>query len=110
MDQLLTGNFGSVMVTKSIFSLAFIFSSPVLLAQNSNPTVDASFGTSGVVTTTFNTSGHGFGQRLVLQNDGTFFVIGSAGSTSTSHMAAVRYNTSGKPDSGFGVNGKSIIS
>jgi len=62
-------------------------------------TLDSSFGVNGKVFTSMNS----YPNDLALQTDGKIVVAGSDGD-STVHL--IRYQTTGGPDSSFGINGK----
>ena len=72
----------------------------VIYRYISNGTLDAAFGTNGVITTPLgnNTREH----RIVLQPDGKFVVASYAGSGG---VAVVRYNPNGTLDGTFGIGG-----
>lgn len=77
--------------------------SEVALARyNADGSLDTSFGTGGIVTTTPATPGYGTG--LVLQSDGKLVVGGEIDNT----FALLRFNTDGTPDTSFGAGGSVI--
>jgi uncharacterized delta-60 repeat protein len=68
-------------------------------------TLDATFGTGGIVTTSINgTSDDGI-NSVALQTDGKLVAAGNTTSGGVTRFALVRYTTIGTPDAGFGVNG-----
>lgn len=73
----------------------------VLIRYNINGTIDSSFGTNGEVM-----GRSGFGNSLLIQNDGKILLGGS----SNYNFALTRYNTNGMIDSSFGINGEVITS
>ncbi len=76
-----------------------------LARYNTDGTLDASFGTSGKVTTPIGTqSDNAYG--IALQTDGKIVVAGSATTSFNSDFALVRYNTNGTLDTSFGTGGK----
>ncbi|MCG3155068.1 MAG: hypothetical protein DKINENOH_01670 [bacterium] len=75
---------------------------------NSDGSLDASFGTSGIVITDFSMS-HDTGYDVALQADGKIIVTGSVWS-SRSSFGLARYNSDGSPDNSFGSNGKLVTS
>ena len=77
-----------------------------LARYDSDGTLDASFGVDGKVRTHFTASGDaGFG--VAIQADGKIVATGVAGRESGhSRFALARYNSDGKLDATFGVNGK----
>lgn len=71
---------------------------------NANGTLDASFGTGGVVKTDFY-GWRDFGQDLVIQPDGKIVVVGGSVYTTISHLSLARYNANGSLDATFVGNG-----
>ncbi len=69
---------------------------------NSDGTLDAAFGSGGIVTTDFNNSNDA-GYAMAVQTDGKIAVVGQSGANSS---ALVRYNANGSLDTAFGANGK----
>jgi uncharacterized delta-60 repeat protein/uncharacterized repeat protein (TIGR01451 family) len=65
-------------------------------------TLDASFGSGGVVITGI--SGEDYGSDVAIQPDGRMVVVGTSGSINTD-FALVRYTAAGIPDASFGVSG-----
>lgn len=74
----------------------------VVARLNSDGSLDNSFGTSGMVSTTIGT-GSGIG-KLALQSDGKILAGGTAQMT-TEDFAVVRYNSDGSLDTSFGTGG-----
>ncbi|MBL7912359.1 MAG: T9SS type A sorting domain-containing protein [Bacteroidia bacterium] len=71
---------------------------------NSNGTIDNTFGTNGIVTTTISS----FSEKasaIAIQPDGKIVVGGSANTGTSSDFIIIRYNTNGTLDNTFGVNG-----
>src|SRR5437867_4129522 len=76
-----------------------------LARYNTNGTLDAAFGSGGIVTTSFgagNDHVHGIG----IQSDGKIVAAGYTTSSLQTDFALARYNADGTPDTGFGTNGK----
>jgi uncharacterized delta-60 repeat protein len=91
-----------LIVAKSILLLPFL----VLHTFAQQPgNLDATFGTSGIVTTDFSSTNDN-GAAAALQADGKIIVAG----TTASDFALARYNTDGSLDNTFGVNGKVVTS
>src|SRR5205807_1340610 len=72
---------------------------------NPDGSLDASFGTGGLVTTDF-ASGSDFASAVTLQPDGKIVVAGTAYTGTGSDFAVARYDADGSPDSTFGSGGK----
>lgn len=73
---------------------------------NSDGTLDASFGSSGLVTTDF-LGRADIASAIAIQSDGKILVAGGADMNATSFdFALARYNSNGSPDSTFGTGGK----
>ncbi|MBV9211216.1 MAG: VCBS repeat-containing protein, partial [Acidobacteria bacterium] len=76
---------------------------------NPNGSLDASFGTGGIVTTAIpGQFSFGSAEAVALQADGKIVVAGYSGSSVTStgyNYLLIRYNTNGSLDSSFGTNG-----
>jgi uncharacterized delta-60 repeat protein len=70
---------------------------------NTNGTLDATFGTSGKVTTAIGTDANAFS---ILQSGGVFVVSGFSWSGVSYDFTLVRYNNSGALDATFGTGGK----
>ena len=77
-----------------------------LTRYNSNGTLDASFGTSGKVTTAFDFPGS-FDRvfTVVLQPDGKFVAVGSTVINQFANFALARFNANGTLDASFGTGG-----
>lgn len=75
----------------------------VLARYNANGSLDTSFDTDGLVTTSFG-DGPGIGHDVVVQTDGKIIVAGTGGSGSVD-FALARYKTDGSLDTSFGTNG-----
>lgn len=67
---------------------------------NTNGTLDSTFGTGGIVKTSFNNSG--FARAIIIQSDGKIIVGGDA----ENKFALVRYTSTGQLDTNFGSQGK----
>jgi uncharacterized delta-60 repeat protein len=77
-----------------------------LVRWNTDGTLDASFGTQGMVTTNFGYWEEGMIVRV--QADGKILVAGETDINSVTYLAFARYNSDGSPDSSFGFNGKHV--
>jgi len=75
------------------------------LAQVRSGTLDASFGTGGIVRTDFAGAGDGAG-AVVVQPDGKLVAAGAASINGQADFALARYNGNGTLDSTFGHNGR----
>ncbi len=75
-----------------------------LMRCNTDGSLDASFGSLGIVTTDI-VSTDNFGFSVAIQEDGKIVAAGYSGSVSTD-FALVRYNTDGSLDPTFGSGGK----
>jgi uncharacterized delta-60 repeat protein len=71
-------------------------------------TLDTSFGSGGIVTTSFGSKSNDSGSAVVVQTDGKVVAAGiTSGATSkTDSFDVVRYNSAGTLDSTFGTGGK----
>ena len=90
---------------KYIVSL-FFFLLPAMLMAQAPGTLDATFGTSGYVTTPIAT-GNDYANGVAIQADGKIVVVGYSAATGTSvnSFSVVRYNTNGSLDNTFGTGG-----
>ena len=79
-----------------------------LVRYQANGTLDASFGNSGRVTTSFGSES--YGRSVAVQSDGKIVVAGSAESVTNSFFALARYQTNGTLDVSFGLLGKVVTS
>src|SRR5215469_7007501 len=77
-----------------------------LARYNSNGTLDASFGTGGIVTTAFDFPGN-FDRvfTVIRQPDGKFVAVGSTVSNLFADFALARFNADGTLDGSFGTGG-----
>ena len=95
---------GKFLVTGNRYILSSQTASLVIYRYTANGTLDAAFGTNGVITTPV--GGYFSNQIIVLQPDGKFVV---AGGTCTGNfcreVAVVRYNSNGTLDATFGTGG-----
>jgi len=74
---------------------------------NSNGTLDTTFGSSGKVIQTIDSS-NDWGQSLVIQPDGKILLGGDCGSRRYSYFCIARFNSDGTLDTSFGSSGKVI--
>ena len=102
---------GKILVAGGAFPL-FVFAGRFALARyNPNGSLDTSFGTGGIVTTSFPVGGS-YAFALALQSDGkiiaagTDFVNFSSEDNSNTDFALERYNPDGTPDTTFGNGGQ----
>ena len=77
-------------------------------AQDGTP--DGSFGSSGIVTTSFDVKGSGQINGLLLQQDGKILAAGTFDEGTKSAFAVTRYNADGSLDKSFGVQGYAVLS
>lgn len=77
------------------------------LRYSANGTLDAGFGSSGKVITPVGT-GADLAYAAALQPDGKVVLAGFCSNGANSDVCAVRYNSNGTPDAGFGSGGKVI--
>jgi len=81
-----------------------------LVRFNTDGTPDSLFGTGGIVTTAIGSS-YDVARAVAIQPDQKIVAVGYASSDATGYdFAAVRYNTDGTLDSGFGSGGMATIS
>jgi len=81
-----------------------LFANFALARFNADGTLDASFGTSGIVTTGFGVSAEA--TSAVVQSDGKIVAAGYANLDGADDFALVRYNSNGTLDASFGTGGK----
>lgn len=75
-----------------------------VVRYNPDGSLDASFGTGGIVITDIigrNSEGYG----MALQNDGKIIVVGASDDAAEANTALVRYNSNGTPDNAFDADG-----
>ncbi len=77
-----------------------------IVRYNSDGSLDNSFGTNGIVTTSISDSSTDAVSDIALQSDGKIVVTGNSQIGFESDFAIARYNTDGSLDSSFGSNGK----
>lgn len=78
----------------------------VLERYNTDGSLDATFGTGGIVTTVF--GGITFNAGIAIQPDGKIILAGDTHANGTQDFALTRYNTDGSPDMTFDGDGKVI--
>lgn len=76
---------------------------PGILRYNTNGTLDASFGTGGVVSISGGNSGPAF--AIAIQTDGKILTAAPA----NADLEVLRFNTNGSPDTSFGSNGVVVV-
>jgi len=77
-----------------------------LARYNADGTLDASFGSGGLVTTSFGDHEYAYGRDMLLQPDGKIVLAGMANDADTSQdFALARYNADGTLDASFGSGG-----
>jgi uncharacterized delta-60 repeat protein len=84
--------------------LLFVLTPFINLAQDGS--LDVSFGSAGIVTTSVGTYSHA--NSVVLQSDGKIVVVGQSHNGLNYDFTLLRYNGNGSLDTSFGVNGKVI--
>jgi uncharacterized delta-60 repeat protein len=93
---------GKIVVAGS--TVVNLFANFALARFNANGTLDASFGTGGIVTTGFGVSAEVF--SVAVQADGKIVAAGFANLDGAHDFALVRYNSNGTLDASFGTGGK----
>ncbi|HKD19587.1 MAG TPA: S-layer homology domain-containing protein, partial [Thermoanaerobaculia bacterium] len=95
---------GKIVVAGSVFGPTNDF---LLARYNADGTLDASFGSAGIVTTDF-AGGDDRATAVAIQTDGKIVAAGWAitGAATRRDFALARYNTDGSLDATFGVGGK----
>lgn len=78
-----------------------------LVRYNVNGTLDNTFGTAGIVTTSAG-SGSSGGKSLAIQSDGKIVVAGNSSNGTDIDFTIIRYTTNGTPDPTFGTAGIAI--
>jgi len=86
-------------------ALAVLLVPTLLYAQSQSGTLDASFGTGGIVTTDFAGAGDGAGP-IAVQPDGKLVAAGVATINGQVDFALARYNSDGTLDTNFGTAGR----
>ena len=101
---------GKIVVAGGAFPLFTFLGDFKVVRYNTNGSLDRSFGTGGIVTTTFPAGSYAF--DVALQTDGKIVAVGTVftafdpGEQSNTDFALARYNTDGTPDTTFGVGGQ----
>lgn len=70
--------------------------------------LDASFGSGGLVTTEMQGGPDGWGTAVAIHLNGQIIEVGAQGIAPTRNLATVRYNPDGSVDAGFGTAGQAI--
>jgi len=101
---------GKIVVAGGAFPLFTFLGNFEIVRYNPNGSLDRSFGTGGIVTTTFPEGS--YANAVALQSDGkiiaagTVFVDFNPGESSNTDFALARYNPDGSPDATFGNGGQ----
>jgi uncharacterized delta-60 repeat protein len=101
---------GKIVVAGGAFPLFTFLGNFEVVRYNPNGSLDTSFGSGGIVTTTFPQGSYAF--DVALQPDGriiaagTVFVNFDPGESSDTDFALARYNPDGTPDATFGSGGQ----
>lgn len=78
----------------------------LLLRYNNDGTLDSSFGSGGVVTTTIGDGSFvNVAHHVTIQNNGKIVIAGSSINDANATLVIARYNSDGSPDTSFGTNG-----
>lgn len=102
---------GKILVAGGAFPLFTFAGDFKLVRYNPNGSLDTTFGSGGIVTTSFQGQGS-YAFSLALQSDGkiiaagTAFVSFSSDDSSNTDFALARYNADGTPDTTFGSSGE----
>ncbi|MFW5439425.1 MAG: LamG-like jellyroll fold domain-containing protein, partial [Methylophilaceae bacterium] len=80
----------------------------VVVRINTDGTLDASFGTGGIVTTDVG-AGHEYGNDIKVQTNGKIVVSGASNNGVDWDLMTVRYNADGTLDASFSSDGKVVI-
>ena len=75
-----------------------------IVRYNADGSLDASFGTGGIVTTPIG-GDHNYGQSVKVQSDGKIVVTGFFQIVNDSNLGIIRYNSDGTLDNTFGTGG-----
>lgn len=90
---------GKILVAGRSFDRNF-----AIVRYNANGTLDTTFGTAGITTTSFN-AGSAVGNSMALQRDGKIIVVGGIWLGNRWIIVMARYNTDGTLDTSFGTAG-----
>jgi uncharacterized delta-60 repeat protein len=88
-----------------ILAIGFADSDFALARYYITGTLDVSFGTAGVVTTSFGAGTNNDPYSIAIQSDGKIIAAGNSFNGFNSYFALARYNTTGTLDTSFGTNG-----
>lgn len=81
----------------------------LLVRYNPDGSLDQSFGMNGVLKTFFSVSGDSSSETLAVQPDGRIVVVGTVAVNLRTYFAAARFNSDGTFDTGFGNQGKTVM-
>jgi uncharacterized delta-60 repeat protein len=101
---------GKIVVAGGAFPLFTFLGNFELVRYNPNGSLDRSFGSGGIVTTTFPEGS--YASAIALQSDGKIVAVGTLfvdfipGEPSNTDFALARYNRDGSPDATFGNGGQ----
>ncbi|HEX8265384.1 MAG TPA: FG-GAP-like repeat-containing protein [Pyrinomonadaceae bacterium] len=94
---------GKIVAAGYIYNSSYSYSDFTVARFNTDGTPDVSFGTNGVVYSTFDTSS--YASSLLIQPDGKILIAGSLFIGGSRDFALFRFNPNGSPDLTFGANG-----
>jgi uncharacterized delta-60 repeat protein len=95
---------GKIVVAGSVSPNSGVNSYFAVARYTSTGILDATFGTGGMVLTSF--TGYDTVKSVMIQTDGKIVVAGNTGNGYSSQIAIARYNTNGTLDTTFGTGGK----
>ncbi len=87
------------------YNLYYYYYDIAIVRYNSDGSLDNTFGTNGIVTTTISASSTESVSDVAIQADGKIVITGSSQTGFESDFATVRYNADGSLDNSFGSNG-----
>ncbi len=98
---------GKFIQAGEIFSNATL-SDFALIRYTRDGRVDSTFGTNGIVSTSFGANTDDYMGAIVLQTDGRLLAAGTSYTQGNADFALARFNSNGSLDSSFGNNGKVV--
>jgi len=98
---------GKFIQAGEIFSTATLYDF-ALIKYTKEGRVDSTFGTNGIVSTSFGSNTDDYMGAVVRQTDGRLVVAGTSYNQGNADFALARFNSNGSLDSSFGNNGKVV--
>jgi uncharacterized delta-60 repeat protein len=100
---------GKILLTGTVYDNSTLYDL-IVCRFKTDGTIDTSFGTNGITTSSFTSGAYEQGFDIDVQSDGKIVVAGRSSLNGLNSFLMVRYKTNGTLDNTFGTNGRTITS